>query len=751
MRRVREPLAKAAPNNLPQHLTSFVGREADLRSLKSLLGTTRMVTLVGTGGAGKSRLALEVAKATHDLWPDGMWWIELEAAGDVPGAVVGTLELPGRGPSQDVVSTWLAARRALLILDNCEHLVAACTAFCKTMLERCPQLTVLATSREPLGVPGEVRWPISSLHDVDALHLFEARARLVLSDFKVAPANLKSVSEICERLDHLPLAIEMAAARLDVMSESELLANLNNRLRLLTSGTRTAPERQQTMVAAIDWSHRLLTEDEARLFRRFSVFRGGFTLEAAQSVCVEPDGGSVLELLTALVRKSMVVADRLDDGSTRYRLLELHHAYALEKLRESGDIGLTQRRQFEYFMRWLDSATQQKRRSRESANLWAGLDWAKTGTDDMGLGLAIKLADFEFSDHARTRDALLDLLDRSPATGEPRARALNLAARLVSRQGDYDLSKSLADSSVKLGRELGDPELIAFVVRGAGLVYHSRRELDIAAAMYSEALSLLKDSTNMGLAIEVKHSLGLLAVEQGDYKAGLELLTECVTYSRNEGGQAMLAQQLESLANAQLGLGDLGSAASSWVESLSIFRDLNDPFGTIWCLEGLAILSAKHGDYERALGLASAADRISREWSLRTGSFRRGQLEDVITEAATKLGERRREAAWNAGQTMNMTRALEYALSADVAIGQPAAESGPLTRREREVAGMVAAGLTNKQIAGRLFIAERTAEGHVERIRNKLGVRSRTEVATWAVAHGIGVRNLDKSPPKSTV
>ncbi len=219
---VRGKQATAAPSNLPHHLTSFVGREAELRSLKRLLSTSRLVTLTGTGGAGKSRLAAEVAIANSGLWPDGAWWIELAATDDVPGAVVASLELPGRGPAQGVVASWLAARKAMLVLDNCEHLVAECAAFCQRLLERCPQLNIIATSREALGVPGEVRWPVSSLRDPDALLLFEARARLVAPEFKVATRNLDSVTRICDRLDRLPLAIEMAAARIDVMSEQEL-------------------------------------------------------------------------------------------------------------------------------------------------------------------------------------------------------------------------------------------------------------------------------------------------------------------------------------------------------------------------------------------------------------------------------------------------------------------------------------------------------------------------------------------------
>lgn len=763
---VRGHHATDAPNNLPHHLTSFVGREAELRSLKGLFSTARMITLIGTGGSGKSRLAAEIAKASVSLWPDGVWWIELAAATDVSGAVVATLELPGRGSAQDVISSWLAKRRALLILDNCEHLVAECAAFSQTALERCPQLNIVATSREPLGVPGEVRWPVASLRDPDAVRLFEARARLVSPDFRVATPNLDPVTRICERLDRLPLAIEMAAARLDVMTEHELLTNLNDRFRLLTSGTRTAPQRQQTMEAAIDWSHRLLRDDETRLFRRLSVFQGGFTLDGVQAVCADGAEVNLIRLLGGLVQKSMAVADRLDDGSTRFRLLESHHAYALDRLREAGELELVNKRHYEYFMACLATRTmswtgpkaagpapgiaEQKWKALESANLWAGLTWARENTEDMGLSLALEVADFEFTDHTRARTLMLDLLAHSTAAGAVRAKAFNIAARLVARLGDYDTGRSLADTSVTLARELGDPELMAYIVNGAGMVHQARRELDAAERMYDEALSLLEGSSNQRLKIEVKNCLGLLAVDRGDHAAARDILSECVAHSRSEGDEPTMARHLESLANAQLGLGDVDAAAASWTESLSVYRDVNDPFGTIWCFGGLALVAAARRDHERALRLAAVADRMSREWSLSTGSFRLNQLDEACRLARLGLGARKSESIWNDGQAMSTERALEYALGKD-ARTDPMVDAGPLSRREREVVVMVAAGMTNRQIAERLFIAERTAEGHVERIRNKLGFRSRTEVATWAVERGLGPRELDKPQSTSTV
>jgi predicted ATPase/DNA-binding CsgD family transcriptional regulator len=729
----------AVAHNLPVHLTSFVDRESDKRSLRELLKTSRLVTLVGAGGAGKSRLATEVARANHDSWPDGVWWIELAAETDVAPVVMANLELPGRGSPHQVVASWLAPRRVLLILDNCEHVIAQSAEFSHHMLQRCPQLTILATSREPLGVPGEVRWPVAPLGDSDALDLFEVRARLVAPDFKVGPANREPVAAMCQRLDRLPLAIEMAAARLDLMSERELLANLNDRFRLLATGSRTVPERQQTMTAAIDWSYRLLTPDEARLFRRLAVFHGGFTLDAAREV---GGNGDTLDLLKGLVQKSMVVAERLEDESTRYRLLETHHDYALEKLRESGEIEDLQRRHYEHFKdeRW---------KPRESTNLWAALTWARDNVHDGGLELALEIGDSDWSNQARAKAFIVDLAARSGLDDKLRVRALMMMARLAWRLADHRASEEHADSAVALAREDGEPELVAQALMTAGLVREATGELVLAGEMYDEALELLRSSTDWRLVADHTNARALLWIVQGKPGRAEEMLVPIVESARSHGDQAALAQFLESMGNAQLDLGDVEGAAASWNESLAIFIAINDWFGIIWSLAGLSLVAAARQEDERAMRLAAAADRLSREYSLGTWSFRAGQLAAAREQATARRGKSKADGAWNQGQTMTTAEALEYAHSGRAPAEAPV-DAGPLSRREREVAAMVAMGMTNKEIAQRLFIAERTAEGHVERIRNKLGVRSRTEVATWAITHGFK-GPLDKPPPSGKV
>jgi non-specific serine/threonine protein kinase len=276
-------------------------------------------------------------------------------------------------------------------------------------------------------------------------------------------------------------------------------------------------------------------------------------------------------------------------------------------------------------------------------------------------------------------------------------------------------------------------------------------DLDVAARMYEEALSRLKGSTDRRLAIEVKNQLGVLATERGKYQEGLAILMDCVAFGRSESDEPSTARFLESLANAQFGLGDVDAAAASWKESLATFRGLNDAFGIIWCIGGLALVAAARGDDERALRLEAVVIRLSREWSLSAWSLRIKQLDEACQLAAARLGTRKSESARSDGETMSTARALDYALTEDRHQAAASTDTGLLSRRERDVVALVAGGMTNREIAERLFIAERTAEGHVERIRNKLGVRSRTEVATWAVENGIVARGLDKKPPGSSV
>jgi non-specific serine/threonine protein kinase len=369
------------------------------------------------------------------------------------------------------------------------------------------------------------------------------------------------------------------------------------------------------------------------------------------------------------------------------------------------------------------------------------------------LRLALMIGDAVFGAHARANERILDLLETCTTTSESlHGEAMIIAARLAWRQAEHSASKALAKSAVATARKTGDPELMARALNGAGLIHETGGELATARQMYDEALLLLKGSTNRRLVADVSNARGLLAIAEGDTEGALEILTRCVAEGRSQEDPALLARYLESLANAQLDHGDVDRAAESWGESLAVFRVVNDWFGIIWSLVGLSLVAAARRQDDRTLRLAGAADRLSREYSLTTWSFRAQQLEAACQHARDRLGAKGRgESAWNEGQAMTTAEALEYALDGHSPAAEALTDGGVLSRREREVVIMVAAGMTNRQIAQRLFIAERTAEGHVERIRNKLGVRSRTEVATWAVERGLHPRALDNPQPTSKV
>ncbi|WP_436405344.1 ATP-binding protein, partial [Mycobacterium asiaticum] len=348
----------AASHNLPAQLTSFVGRQAALAELRQVIDGNRLVTLNGAGGAGKTRLAVEVAARLVDAFPDGVWYVDLAPITNpavVPVTTARTLGLPDQ-PGLSTVETlvrFVGGKRMLLLLDNCEHLLDACGSMVMELLAACPQLMILTTSREPLALPGELSWRVPSLSLADeAIELFADRARRVRPNFVVDEGNTALVAEICERLDGMPLAIELAAARVRALSLKQIVDSLHDRFRLLTGGARTAVRRQQTLRASVDWSHALLTEPERVLFRRLAVFAGGFDFDAAQAVgtTTEVEGYQLMDQLGLLVDKSLVVASETgtDDGM-RYRLLETVRQYAQEKLSESGEAGEVRTRHRDYY------------------------------------------------------------------------------------------------------------------------------------------------------------------------------------------------------------------------------------------------------------------------------------------------------------------------------------------------------------------------------------------------------------------
>ena len=671
----------------------------------------------------------------------------------VASTVVAVLEVPGRGLAEDRLIAWLANGRALLVLDNCEHLAAACADFCTALLEGCPEATILATSRESMGVAGEARWPLASLTAGEAIALFEARARLALPDFKVHAANRELIAEICQHLDLLPLAIELAAARINIMSERDILSQLSQRFPLLTGGSRSDPERLQSMDAAIDWSYRLLTEDEAMLFRRLSVFRGGFTLESAEAVCSDGVTKTGLDLVTSLVQKSMVVAERTNGSGVRYRLLESQIAYGEDRLREAGELELIRQRHYAYFRDCFATRTPFNRArpkadaptgiteaqwiARESGNLMASIAWVRNSPDDSALSLAADLAGSWYGDLTPIRSLLEELLARPPMKGPARLQGLYFASILATNQGDYEAAAGLAEGCLALARDLGDNEMMARAMHAASGALMGRGELAAAAARCEEAILLLQNSNNHGLVGMARQAIAEVAFQRGDCGTARGILVECVSAARARGDVRRTAGHLHTLAWAQRCCNELEAAAVSWKESVSTFGLLKDQVGIVSGLDGLSCVAEGRGDDRRARRLAAAATRMADEMSFRDYPWYWGQIEASRRRSQSRLGPRKSEDAWTQGWSMSLDQAIEYAL--DEGEPETVIDASPLSRRESEVAKLVAAGMSNRRIGERLYLSERTVEGHVERIRNKLGVRSRIGVATWAVEHGLMV------------
>jgi predicted ATPase/class 3 adenylate cyclase/DNA-binding CsgD family transcriptional regulator len=525
-----------ASHNLPAQLTSFVGRQAQMGELRQLVADNRLVTLTGAGGAGKTRLAVEVAHTLVSEFSEGIWYVDLAPITNpavTAVTVARTLDLPdqpGRS-TMDVLLRFFGDKKMLLLLDNCEHLLEACGALAIELLAGCPKLTILATSREPLGLPGELSWRVPSLSPADeAIELFADRARRTRPDFVVGEGNSMLVQEICERLDGMPLAIELAAARIRALSLHQIVDSLHDRFRLLTGGARTAVRRQQTLRASVDWSHALLTEPEQVLFRRLAAFMGGFDLDAAQAVGAgsEVESYQLLDQLSLLVDKSLVVADDTGDGM-RYRLLETVRQYAQEKLGDSGEADEVRTRHRDYYVTTADRLASMAQPGDEPMLEWAKVEldnlraafaWSRENSDpDAALRLVSTLHRFWLRG-GRFREAIAGL-DVALAEGEHSqaiwARAVADRSILAVWAGvPTDLSRP--QEALAVARQLGDPALLAHALLACGLlgVYDSA---EIGQACFAEAIDIVRASGDRWTLSQILTYQATLSVYAGDQLA----------------------------------------------------------------------------------------------------------------------------------------------------------------------------------------------------------------------------------------
>jgi len=772
----------ATPNNLPANLTSFVGREREIAEIRRLVAKARLLTLTGPGGCGKSRLAIEVARGMLSDFPDGARVVELAPLFDpmlVPqavAAVVGVQEQSGESMIATVGNA-LRAKTLLLVLDNFEHLRAACAPVANALLQNCPSLRILATSREPLGVPGETIWrvpPLSlpemgrlqSLDEiarVEAVRLFVERGT-AHSGFQLTPHNVQAVAQVCRRLDGIPLAIELAAARVRVLAVEQIAARLDDRFQLLTGGSQIVLPQHQTLRATMEWSHDLLGERERAVLRRLAVFAGGWSLEAAEAICAG-DGlaeRDILDLLMQLVDKSIVVSET---GGTeaRYRLLETVREYAQDRLAEAGEVATIRNRHFEWY---LDLAQRAERKfyspeeatwlehlEGEHENLRAALEWSGGRADPApGLRFAVALARFwQVRTHFAEGRRWLERVTARAENASPvlRAKALVWLAKLAKHQGDEACVLGLAGEALAIFQAHGDRSGIADALHMLAHGEEAQGDHARAAATMERSRTLFRAIGDAQEAQSVTNCMGDLARMRGDYAGAAALFEEALAACDELGNPWGKRAPLHNLGCAVLRLGDRRRATALFRGSLALARGLGSEIGMICCLAGLAGVCAQGARPDQGAMLLGAVDGLLARGGLHLESPERADFAHYVAMTRGKLAEREFAAAWAAGAALSLEAALAAALSPeetaeDISSTGPPSGKAPLTPREREVAALIAQGLSNREIAARLVVAERTAEGHVQNILNKLGVGSRTQVAVWAVEHGLRAERVDR-------
>lgn len=685
------------PNNLPIQLTSFIGREMEIAEVKGLLSRARLLTLTGTGGSGKTRLALQVAAEVLEQYSDGVWWVELAALSDpalVPqtvASVLGVPEQPSR-PVRETLVGYLRPKSLLLILDNCEHLLDPCARLGETLLRLCPSLTILATSREALAVSGEIIWPVPSLSlpdpqrlpppdhlpQYEAVRLFIERAVSSQPRFTVTGNNAPAVAQVCHRLDGVPLAIELAAARVRVLAVEQIAARLDDRFRLLTGGSRTVLPRHQTLEAAMDWSYDLLSEQECSLFNRLSVFAGGWTLEAAEVVCSGDgvDTADVLDLLTQLVGKSLVVMET-QGGEAWFRLLETVRQYARDRLRKAGEAANVRVRHRDWYLGLAERVEPElqgprqtvwlERLEREHDNLRAALDWSKAAADGAEAGLRLAGALYWFwwmhGHWSEGRGWLEGALTRSedvPISALP--KALQGAANFAWRQGDYGRATVLSEKGLAICRELGDREHSAWLLMNLGIVALHQGDFGRATALFEESLVLGRELGYKGLISQALAQLGHVARIQYDYTQAAAFFQESLALSREVGNTRLIAYCLRSLGTLALRQKDYERAAVLYKEGLTLCREVRDRWVIEECLEGLAGVACAQENYKQAARLFGSAEALREILGLRRLSADITAHDQLVSATRAGLGDAAFPAAWAEGRAMALERAIEYAL-----------------------------------------------------------------------------------------
>lgn len=794
----REPtlmaLPRPAPTNIPWPVTSLLGREADLAAVRDLIveERRRLITLTGLGGSGKTRLAIQVAADLLDIFVDGIWFVELASISSptlVPQVVAGTLgvrEVQGASLVDTLLGS-LRHKQTLIVLDNCEHLVGACATLAERLLPACPELCVLATSREPLKVTGERQWrvrplaipawdrvpTVEGLAGCAAVQLFAERARAVEPDFVVTDANAPAVARICTRLDGIPLALELAASRVRVLTVEQIAGLLDDCVRLLAGGVRAGPTRQQTLRAALDWSHDLLTEPEQFLFRRLAVFAGGCELEMAEAMAVvaspregraaasqrllaELPAPDVLDLLGSLVDKSLVVVDQTTP-TARYRLLEPVRQYAQRNLEASGEAESVRARHAEQYAAFAERAASELRGATQLAwlgrldyerdNMWAALAWIlERGDAETGLRLAAALAPYcegrgYLSEGRRWLDAALSASHNGSVSSAARLKALFAKAGLAQWLGALEEAETLLIEGLTLARGLADRPMEAELLASLSTVYRRLGAPDRALTLAEESLHLSRELDHTpGVAFALLN-LGMALRHHGEVERAVPALEESVRLYRSladiRGGA--IAQTL--LGWAVFDVGDAERAGPLLLDGVHELRAVGDQGFIVVGLKTLAGVACARGEPRRGAEWFAAAETLRVGLGVSLAPRDHAIKESFLTSVRERLTPAELTEATDTGAAMTLDHVL-----ADVGRAWPSAAATPpapsavpapsesLTRRERDVARLLARGYTDRQIAAELSIALGTVGVHVHHILTKLDLRSRWQVAEWAAA-----------------
>ncbi len=736
----------AFPNNLPVQVTSFIGREHDLLETRRLLPATRLLTLIGPGGTGKTRLSLQLAADVLDAFSDGAWLVELAPVSDpalLPQTVASVWDVreqPGR-PLMATLADYLRPKAPFLILDNCEHLIDACAQLATTLLTACPKLKILASSREALGVAGETayrvpslslpdpRQPLSfeSLAHSEAARLFIERAQASQPHFAPAAHNLSAIVQICQRLDGIPLALELAAARVKLFTVEQIAARLDDRFRLLTGGSRTALPRQQTLRALVDWSYDLLPEPERGALRRLSVFAGGWIFEAAEGVA----GPEALDLLSHLVDKSLVVAEeQVQAGETRYRLLETIRQYARDKLLDSGESSQAHDLHLDYYLHFAAAAEPKlngpemlrvlDQLETEHDNIRAALAWALELNPEVALRLASSLATFwqrrgYLTEGRRLVQETLARFDAMPHAAELtshdhlalRAKALWAAGSLAWSQGDLHVARSALEESAALARAIGEPGTLVNALTMLGLatlwlgdtsvteeviaeglniaramgdklgmagmlspkaVWLRTVKGDLAAAVAcaEEGLRLMREVGNPWISGMFIFGLGVAAASNDDYVAARAYLEESEKLYRELGDRQMVTAAQSEQAHIERQTGNYAQAVSLYFSTILGWQELGHQAALAHELESIAFIAIAQSQPQRAASLLGSAESVREAANSPMAAVERSEYIENIAALRAQMDEATFAAAWASGRALTMDQAIAYALANEI-------------------------------------------------------------------------------------